>query len=133
MKILAAGDTSSRAVHDPPAGAFSCTRVERGRTTVVVAAGDVDLATSDRLRQTLSEALTGCRSVVLDCALITFCDCAGIRALLGARQTALDAGVFFALAAVPEGMDRVLQVTGVARVLTIFPTLAAILEPVEAG
>jgi anti-sigma B factor antagonist len=122
--------TKTGYVASPPdsmayASAFSCTCLEQGASTVVVAVGEVDLASSGRLRQALNDALSGSASVIVDCALITFCNSCGIETLLRAQRSASDAGAYFALASVPDCLDRVLKLAGLSGVLPTFATVAA--------
>jgi anti-sigma B factor antagonist len=105
--------------------AFSCTCLEQGTSTVVVAVGEIDLASSGRLWRELADALSVSASVIVDCTLITFCDSAGIAALMRAHQAARDTGVFFALAGMPDCLDRVLELAGLSAMLETFPTVAA--------
>jgi anti-anti-sigma factor len=64
------------------------TSVREERTTITVS-GELDLATSPRLRQAAEEALARCpRCVEIDLGLVTFCDCSGLNVLLGARASA---------------------------------------------
>jgi|GEM_PF-2524464 anti-sigma B factor antagonist len=105
--------------------AFSCTSLEQGTSTVVVAVGDVDLAASPRLWRALSDALSVSASVIVDCTLITFCDSAGLQALMRAHHAARDTGAFFALASTPDCLNRVMRLAGFSGMLRTFATVAA--------
>lgn len=104
--------------------AFSCTAVDQDGTVVVVAAGEVDLSSTDRLSEALDGPLAAGAPVVLDCALITFCDSIGLRALVRAYHRAQDASGFFALAAVSEPLARVLSLAGLSEALPAYPDVA---------
>ncbi|MFD5411856.1 STAS domain-containing protein [Streptomyces nojiriensis] len=65
---------------------------------VVTVSGEIDLVTSPILRDALEDALAGrphCLEV--DFTHVTFCDCAGLSALLRARAAAQQAGAAFVL------------------------------------
>jgi anti-anti-sigma factor len=63
-------------------------RLERTGTTVrIVAAGELDLATTGQLRDHVARALAGSAEVVLlDLAEITFIDSSGLRTLIEAAE-----------------------------------------------
>lgn len=104
--------------------ALSCTAVDQDGTVVVVAAGELDLGSAERLWQTLAGALDAAAPVVLDCALITFCDSIGLRTLVRAHHRAQDAAGFFALAAVSTAVARVLNLAGLADAVPAFADVA---------
>jgi anti-sigma B factor antagonist len=85
-------------------------RHETPQAVVVEAVGELDLATSARLRSALRGVL-GIRTVVLDAADIGFCDIAGLRTLIEAQRLAEAAGCSFRLAAPSEAVLRVLELT----------------------
>lgn len=65
-----------------------------GGRTLVEVAGEIDRNTSDRLRQTLMEAVSGHPTeVVVDLAGVRTCDSTGLAALIAARSAAQRAGV----------------------------------------
>lgn len=82
--------------------------------TVVVAAGDVDLATCDALSAVAARHLLPGRVLVVDCRGITFLDSKGLRALLGLRRRAGRIGARLVLAGPSAPVLRVLQVSGTA-------------------
>ena len=81
---------------------------EAGEQTVVVARGDIDIATVDELRARL-EPLEA--PVVLDLREVTFIDTSGLRLVLE-RHAALDGA--FALVAGPPAVQRLFDIAGVA-------------------
>jgi anti-anti-sigma factor len=89
--------------------AFSCTCLQQGVSVVIVAAGEVDRTSAQRLWNSLAQALSSSASVIVDCALITFCDSVGAQALLRAQRTAHDLGAFFALASVSDRLARMVR------------------------
>lgn len=59
-----------------------------GGTAVVLAEGEIDIATAGALRDRLLTALDRHTMVEVDMSAVTFIDCAGLRALLAARTWA---------------------------------------------
>ncbi|MET9607218.1 STAS domain-containing protein [Streptomyces sp. NPDC006512] len=83
--------------------------------------GEIDIAAGPHLSRALAEALrhaTPARPLVLDCSRLTFCDSAGLNALLVARQTAQKAGIDIRLDSPNRQMQRLLDITGT---LPLFP------------
>ena len=65
------------------ADTFAASSVSRGRTRWITLAGDLDLATTPRLRDELEHAATyATRAVVLDLSGLTFMDCAALRQVI---------------------------------------------------
>lgn len=90
---------------------FSCTTHVSPGLAVIHAAGDLDLASADRLWAGIAAHLgTGTR-VVLECAAVTFCDSAGLQVLLRAHKRAAGSGSF-ALSGAGGALARVLEITG---------------------
>lgn len=77
-----------------PHGGLSVSPCSSGPALVVVVGGEADWATADQLREGLTAALSyGPRSLVLDLTDLEFCNLHGLRALMGAVETAERAGV----------------------------------------
>ncbi|HEV3171314.1 MAG TPA: STAS domain-containing protein [Actinocrinis sp.] len=105
-------------------------RVESDRSdgaAVVHVAGDIDLATSDRLREVLLP-LVGRGTVVVDAAQITFCDSAGLRVILLANHEARDRHTVFRLVAPSEPLTRVLELAGALPLVDVFPDAGSALQ-----
>ncbi|KUN79877.1 hypothetical protein AQJ66_27425 [Streptomyces bungoensis] len=62
--------------------------------------------------------------VVLDLSGVTFCDSAGLNALLAAHRIATSNRASLVLACVPPQLRRVLELTGADQVLTVHDTVA---------
>ncbi len=90
-----------------------------GRTAVVSVAGEVDLQTSPRLRQTLLETLKDRARVVVDLSGVDYIDSSGITSLLEALKEARETSCAFVLAHVSEGAMRVIQLGRLDKVFTI--------------
>ncbi|MEV6349323.1 STAS domain-containing protein [Actinoplanes sp. NPDC051851] len=82
--------------------------------------GELDLATADLVDVHVREALTDPlpRRLVLDVAALTFCDSAGIDALLNARTTAESRAVAFQVTGARGIVRRSMAATGVLSLLT---------------
>jgi anti-anti-sigma factor len=86
----------------------------------VAVVGEVDLATAGALRDGLLGVLSTRQpsSVEIDLAKVSFIDCAGLSVLLVTRQAALRAGCQLRITNPQPIVHRVLEVTGLLRVLT---------------
>jgi anti-sigma B factor antagonist len=91
---------------------------------VVVASGEIDLHVAPSLRDTLrSLAAQGPRHLVLDMTAATFLDSAAIGVLIGHLRTMKTAGGALTVACANENVLRILEISGVARALTIRSTV----------
>ena len=99
--------------------------VERhGGATVVVARGEVDVATAPALRVAVDEALDRAPDdVVVDLRGVTFIDSTGLGVLIGARRRSLDAGGRFRVLVTEPRILKVFEITGLADLFTIDPSL----------
>jgi anti-anti-sigma factor len=82
-----------------------------GDSTVVRAAGEVDIATAPQLRQCI-QAFTGV--VVVDLSGVTFLDSSGINALIGSKNSLAESGGALRLRGVQPPVRTVLAATGLA-------------------
>ncbi|MEU9233924.1 STAS domain-containing protein [Streptomyces subrutilus] len=74
--------------------------------------GEIDFHNAAALRDTLLIALTSHRGTLrLDLGAVTFCDCAGLNALLAARAAALRAGRGMCITAAGRPVARLLDLT----------------------
>jgi len=108
---------------------FSAQVEQHEAGAVVRVVGEVDLASAPRLRETLERCIeSGTSRIVVDLSGVEFLDSSGLGALVGAlkRMRARGNGTFV-LAAPPESVRRMFDVTGVALVFDIRPTLDAAL------
>ncbi|MFF9064273.1 STAS domain-containing protein [Streptomyces sp. NPDC014891] len=98
----------------------------RGDTAVVTVTGELDRDSQALLHTVLTEVLDRRpERVVVDCALLTFCDSTGLNLLLTTRLEATEAGSRLELAALRPPVDRVFDVTGVVAVFTVHDELPA--------
>ncbi|MEU8843104.1 STAS domain-containing protein [Streptomyces roseus] len=88
-------------------------------------AGELDIATAPRLRaQALALIEQGHRHLILDLAAVTFCDSSGFNALVGIFRCAKATDGTLVLAAVPDRLERLLNLTGLSALLPAHPTAA---------
>ncbi|MFI8101207.1 STAS domain-containing protein [Streptomyces sp. NPDC086023] len=93
-------------------------------TIVIRLHGEMDIARSETFRLTLRHALpagTTSRHVVVDLQHLTFCDSAGLHALLEARRQAARLGHELCLAAPREQFLRLLELTGTLPLFAVRP------------
>jgi len=121
-----AGSRHSRTVLQPAAELLRITGHDHEDGTVVAVAGELDLASGPHLAEHLSELASSARArVVLDLAHLDFCDCSGLSVLLRAHHRfALDGG-WLRLSAPSPTIHKTLRLTGLARILVCYPSIAA--------
>jgi anti-anti-sigma factor len=96
---------------------------------VVTLPNEIDVTNASQVYDALTRAQgSGTRVVVADASQTTFCDCAGLRTLIRAHDQAAAAGIDLRVAAATSRkVRRILELTGAAQVLDIYPTLTAAL------
>jgi anti-sigma B factor antagonist len=81
--------------------------------------GELDIATSPQLEQTLREAEPRARLVVLDLRELAFTDCSGVRVIVHASIRARQGGRRLVLLRGAHHIDRVFALTGASEVVEI--------------
>ncbi|MDJ0385683.1 STAS domain-containing protein [Streptomyces sp. G-G2] len=105
----------------------------RGPLALAAADGDIDFDTAPRLRDRALDLLAqGHHHLVLDLSDVSFCDSSGLNALIGIMRCAQEQGGTLSLAAAPDRLLRLLQLTGLDTVLPTHPTAADALSAHEA-
>jgi anti-sigma B factor antagonist len=120
----------------PPSNPIAITVEDRprdGRTAVVAVDGELDLATAPDLKRTLCELLGNGRSrLVLDLSQASFVDSTALSVLVGVhRRLAPDERL--AIAGAHERVLDVLERSGLAATLRVFPTIHAALAYAKTG
>ncbi|MFV0136738.1 STAS domain-containing protein [Streptomyces sp. HMX87] len=88
-------------------------------------AGELDFSTAPDLRtQALALIEQGHRHLILDLEAVTFCDSSGFSALVGIWRCATAADGTLVLSAVPDRLQRMLDLTGLSTLLPVYPTAA---------
>jgi anti-sigma B factor antagonist len=97
--------------------------VRNQRSAVICeAAGEIDLATSSQLGDSLTAALAETPgAVVADLSAVTFLDSSGLRVLIDAHVSA--GAVRFAVVAASNATLRPLQLTGLDEEIAVFDSL----------
>lgn len=97
-----------------------------GRVAVVTLPAEIDLSNADLVRQDLlSVVAQGATRVIADMTATTFCDSAGITALIRVAQQATAHGSGLLLATSTPAVTRVLTLTGVDKLIEVYPSVAA--------
>ena len=84
--------------------------------TVVRLRGELDLATSEAMREHLLRALRhSTHLLILDLSGVSFCDAAGLGVVVGVQHQARSLGITLGLAAPSPHLARVLRLTDLDR------------------
>jgi len=95
-----------------------------GQAAVVRLATEIDATNADEVReQLLSVVNQGPSVLVADMSKTTFCDSAGVSALFLKFRRATENGTKFMLVVTSPAVQRVLQITGVDRLIDTYPTV----------
>jgi anti-anti-sigma factor len=89
---------------------------------------EVDISNAEQARDDLlSVVMRGASLVIADMTATTFCDSAGVSALVRVARRAAAAGSGLRLATATPAVCRVLALTGVDKLIEIYPSVAAAL------
>lgn len=96
-----------------------------GKALVVRVEGELDLSTAAEFRVQVDADLDrlGARDLVLDFTRVTFVDSSGLGAILGRYKRVTEGGGRVALCGVSDHVRRLLEISGVMRVLLTFPSV----------
>lgn len=96
-----------------------------GQAAVISAPVEVDVTNADDLGSCLASAMaSGARALIVDMTTTTFCDCAGVRAIVDCRMKGAAAGISVRLAVRDPAVKHVFAMTGAARLVGIRDTVA---------
>jgi anti-anti-sigma factor len=98
---------------------FSISRSTHGVSQIVSLAGELDMVHAPVVAETLDALADGERAVIVDLSELTFIDSSGIHAILRPRPQ--QGSVL--LVCPPGNIQRVLSVTKIDRVLSVYETL----------
>jgi anti-sigma B factor antagonist len=96
------------------------------KVAVITLPVEIDIANADQVREDLLSVLNhGAATLIVDMGGTTFCDSAGVNALVRAhkRATANDSDMRVVVSA--PAVQRVLNITGVDHLMDIYPSVAA--------
>jgi anti-sigma B factor antagonist len=95
-----------------------------GKLAVVTLPAEIDIANADRVRAELFSLLDqGATTLVLDMSATTFCDSAGVHAVIAARTRAIAGGAELRIVSTSGPVLRVFAITGVDQLVTIYASL----------
>jgi anti-sigma B factor antagonist len=94
---------------------------DRDGAAVVTAAGEIDAATADSLKQAISSSLdAGVRRVLVDFAEVTFIDSTGLGVLVKAHRNAEAADASFGVVHPTRQTRKLIGVLGLDELLNIY-------------
>jgi anti-sigma B factor antagonist len=97
-----------------------------GRVAVMTLPVEVDISNAELVRQELlSVVAQGASLVIADMTGTTFCDSAGVTVLVRVVRQATAQGSGLRLAASAPAVTRVLALTGVDKLIEVYPSVAA--------
>lgn len=96
-----------------------------GQVAVVTLPGEIDVNNADTVQEDLLAVLDhDATLLVADLSKTTFCDSAGVSALVQAFRRATNGGTSMRLVVATPAVQRVLSITGVNRLVEVFPSVA---------
>jgi anti-sigma B factor antagonist len=105
-----------------------------GTAAVITLPAEIDIANADQIREDLLLTLNrGAATLVVDMGGTTFCDSAGVNALVRAFKRASANSTQMRLVVAAPGVQRVLSITGVDHLIDVYPTVAASLAALNAA
>jgi anti-sigma B factor antagonist len=109
-----------------------------GRVAVVSLPAEIDLVNADQVREDLLSLLNRSpATLIVDMGSTTFCDSAGVNALVRAYKRARASGAGMRLVVTAPNVQRVLAITGMDSLVDIYLSVAAALaaagQPAQGG
>jgi len=97
-----------------------------GQVSVVTLPAEIDVTNADTTREELLAVLNqGAAMLVADMSKTVFCDSSGVSALVRVFRHATTSGAAIRLVVSTPAVRRVLSITGVDRLVDIYPSVAA--------
>ena len=97
-----------------------------GQVSVVTLPAEIDVTNADATREELLAVLNqGAAMLVADMSKTVFCDSSGVSALVRVFRHATTSGAVIRLVVSTPGVQRVLSITGVDRLVDVYPSVAA--------
>ncbi|MFD5229037.1 STAS domain-containing protein [Streptomyces qaidamensis] len=97
-----------------------------GHLALVCVSGEIDTTSAPLLRTDGLRLINqGHPHLILDLARVTFCDSSGFNALINILRCARAANGSLTLAAVPDRLSRMLDLTGVSALMPAYSTVDA--------
>jgi anti-sigma B factor antagonist len=99
-----------------------------GQAAVVSLPAEIDILLADQVREDLLSVLNrGPAALIVDMSRTTFCDSAGVHALVRAHKRAAASSADMRLVVTAPGVLRVLAITGVDRLIAVSASVSAAL------
>lgn len=99
---------------------FGVRHERHGEAAVVIASGEIDLATSPQLRDALLDPQARAKTTVLDLREVTFIDSSGLGVIIGQLKRAREHDEHFVVAVGgAAAVQRILELSGLVKVLDI--------------
>jgi anti-sigma B factor antagonist len=96
------------------------------QVAVVKLPAEIDITNADGIREELLAVVNrGAEVMVADMGDTTFCDSAGVSALVRAFRRASSSGTKMRLVVGGQAVERVLTLTGVDRLIEVYPSVDA--------
>ena len=104
--------------------------IDCGNALVAVMTGEIDQRTAAYLRSKIDVEfeLSGKKNLVLDLTDVSFMDSAGIGLIIGRWKNASSLGGGVALAASGQKLKKILELSGVTRLIGIYPNYRRAVE-----
>lgn len=97
------------------------------RATVVDLEGEVDIHTSRRFEEALSQSIgTGAAHVIIDFAKVTFIDSTALGVVVGGVKGVTARGGTLDIVCPDGNIKRILEATGMDRILGVYPSRAEV-------
>ena len=97
-----------------------------GQVGVVTLPAEIDVTNADAIREELLAVLNqGAVLLVADMSKTNFCDSSGVSALVSVFRRAATSGSAIRLVVSTAAVQRVLSITGVDRLVDVYPSVAA--------
>lgn len=91
---------------------------------VMTLAGEVDIYTAPRLKESLVEQIEGgCRDIVVDLEGVGFIDSSGLGVLVGGLRRAKESSGSIRLVCSRDNVLKIFRITGLDKVFPIFETI----------
>jgi anti-sigma B factor antagonist len=102
------------------------------QTAVIRLPAEVDITNADAVREDMLSLINqGAAALIADMSTTTFCDSAGVNALVRAYKRARASGAVVRLVVSAPAVKRVLSLIGVDHFITGYPTVAAALAGLD--
>ena len=96
-----------------------------GRHVVISTPAEIDVTNASQIRQALTRAATDAAVLIVDMSETTFCDLAGVQAIVAAHQHAAMGGAQLTLVA--ESVPRIFALSGADQLIPVHPGVDAAL------